>query len=228
MAEELYGFQAADSFDSFAATEQDPMGYAYFPKSFFLKKELPKKKKEFDALAGCAPTPLRPHACTHMPTLSFLCRRFIGQVSKVNKENFSSPTVMVSFADGQLEYPVEQTFKGKKAHIYLKNPEVYFITAEHELINGEVSWRVPLAPSPPPSMPPTPPSAIEQASVPRRAPRRVPRHAPARSMPRSPPSSLSHAPCPCLRRLMHTSSRTWISAHMRALTFMRSPAHVPF
>ena len=84
---------------------------------------------------------------------------------------------MVSFADGQLEYPVEQTFKGKKAHIYLKNPEVYFITAEHELINGQMSWRVPLAPSPPPSMPPTPSSAIEQASVPHRATRRVPRHA---------------------------------------------------
>ena len=87
-------------------------------------------------------------------------------MSKVNKELKS---VVVTFHDGSLEYPLEQTFKGKKAHIYMKNLGVYFITAHDEKIGDCIAMKVPLVPpSPeeglPPTLPPSP--AIEQASAP--------------------------------------------------------------
>ena len=176
-------------FDTFAdwaatSTDADPMGYAFFPKSFFLKKDLPKKKKDLDALAGCAHTrthmpsththahsPQHSHPRSHPRSQPRSSDRFVGQVSKVNAD---AKSVVVTFHDGCLEYPVEQTFKGKKAQIYMKNLGVYFITAHDEKIGDCIAMKVPLvaatatAPPSPPSMPPSfPPSpAIEQASAP--------------------------------------------------------------
>ena len=46
----------------------------------------------------------------------------------MSKVSADAKSVVVTFHDGCLEYPVEQTFKGKKAHIYMKNLGVYFIT----------------------------------------------------------------------------------------------------
>ena len=99
-------------------------------------------------------------------------------MSKVDAETFATPTVVVSFADGKLEYPVEKTFKGKKGHIYLKSPDVYFITAKDHKIGEYIPMKVPLVPSPPPSMPSSP----------------MPPSIPPPSMPASPPDLVKRVP----------------------------------
>ena len=53
MGEVLYGVAAAAVFDYMKDDEAAVMGYAFIPKNFFLKKELP-KGEAYKQMAGCA------------------------------------------------------------------------------------------------------------------------------------------------------------------------------